>query len=492
MPHLRINEKLKPLFTAKPPIIVIIGGRDSGKSIGIGDWLTLKMTEHNADILCLREFQDSITDSVHKVFKSGIEKRLKLSGWDVLENRVVSPDGARTVYKGANRSPDSVQSAQDFKYCWFEEAHRASQASIDKLLPTIIRNKGAKCIFTANPQSASDPFSMRFIVPYLDEINRNGFYQDDLHLIIKINWRDNPWYDWDETEKLRQHDYATMSRAKYDWIWEGAFHDEVDDSIIKPEWFDAAVDLHLDPRFARAMEPHGAIKVAHDPSGKGNDAKGLAIRHGSILTHVAAREFGDVDEGCDWATDEAIKARADWFIWDADGMGYGLKRQVSDAFKGKHIDFHPFSGALSGSGQDNAKRIYCPVDEKEGEPQRSYADTFFNNRSQYCGTFRDKFFNSYRAKERGEYVDPSEMISISSEGCPDLITFRSEVCRVPSKPNGRGLFQIMSKEEMAKNKIKSPNMFDSAMMTEWQPPSRIHQDEDHIEIPSSGFGSIYD
>jgi phage terminase large subunit len=476
MPKLRINSRLAPLFEAKQPIIVIYGGRDSGKSIGVGDFLLLKMATEGTDVLCLREFQDSVNDSVHKVFKSGIEKRLGLNGWEVMENRIVAPNGARTVYKGANRNPDSIQSAQDFLMCWFEEAHRASQSSLDKLLPTIIRNYGAKCIFTANPQSAGDPFSERFIVPYLKKLNQNGFYEDDLHLIIKINYRDNPWYYDSDAELLRDHDFKTMSRAKYDWIWEGAFNDEVDDSIIKPEWFDAAIDLHLQPQFKRAFEPTGAKKVAHDPSGEGNDAKGLAISHGSILLKVEAREFGDIDDGCDWATDEAIKANADWFIWDSDGMGYGLKRQVTTNLRGKRVEYHPFRGSLSGSAQDNAGKVYI-LDEDDVKSDRvTYKDHFKNNRSQHYSSLATRFFNSYRAREKGDYVDPADMISIASKGCSDIMTLRSELCRIPSKPNGQGLFQIMSKQEMLKKGIKSPNMADSIMMLEWQPPAKSRRD----------------
>ena len=59
MPHLKINRKLEPLVTTQKPIKVAIGGRGSGKSIGFGDVLTMKMDTEGADIYCLREFQDS-------------------------------------------------------------------------------------------------------------------------------------------------------------------------------------------------------------------------------------------------------------------------------------------------------------------------------------------------------------------------------------------------------------------------------------------------
>ena len=177
----------------------------------------MKMDTEGADIYCLREFQESVLDSVHRVFEGSINDRLKLTGWTVEEKRVKAPNGARTIYRGAARNPDNIQSAQGYKYSWFEEAHRASKTSLDKLLPTILRNPGAECWFSANPQSSGDPFSQRFIVPWLTELQSKGYYEDDLHLIVMVNWRDNPWWSADQ-EKLRVWDYEHRPRAEYDWI----------------------------------------------------------------------------------------------------------------------------------------------------------------------------------------------------------------------------------------------------------------------------------
>ena len=191
---LKVNYKIWEGMQKPQPIIVFIGGRGSGKSLGVGDVLTFEMEARGFDVYCLREFQDSLGDSVHKVFKGSINDRLGLDGWEVQENTVIAPNGARTTYKGANRNPDAMQSAQGYLRSWFEESHRASQASLDKLLPTIIRNPGAKCIFTANPQSQGDAFSQRFIVPYQEQLDKYGFYvpnhpglkKDDIIKIVKI------------------------------------------------------------------------------------------------------------------------------------------------------------------------------------------------------------------------------------------------------------------------------------------------------------------
>ncbi len=458
---LRVNSKLLPFLTEPQPIKAAIGGRGSGKSLGIGDMLTVEMESKGHDVYCLREFQDSLTDSVHKVFVGSINDRLDLPGWDIQANTVIAPNGAKTTYKGANRNPDAMQSAQGYLRSWFEEAHRASQDSLDKLLPTIIRNPGAQCWFSANPQSSADPFSQRFLVPYMEDLLRDGYYKDDLHYIVMVNWRDNPWWN-DEQEQLRSWDYKHLPRAKYDWIWEGAFNDHIDNALISAEWFDAAIDAHVKLGF----EPRGQKVVSHDPSDIGADAKGLCYRHGSVVLDVQERDFGDVNEGCDWAVDYAIAKAADVYIWDCDGLGAALRKQTLDSIAGKKIEHVEFKGS---KGVDNPKSIYQEVDSHKNAKAKTNKQAFKNRRAQYYVDLADRFHKTYLAVEKGKYQDPDEMISLSSD-IENMAALRAEVCRIPLKPNGSGLIQILSKDEMARIKIKSPNMSDSLMMSLATPP----------------------
>ncbi len=451
MPTLKINKALEKLFTAKQQIIAIVGGRGSGKSIGVGDFLTFKMATEKADIYCLREFQDSVSDSVHRVFEDSIKKRLKLSGWDIQKNTVIAPNGARTVYKGANRNPDSMQSAQGFGYSWFEEAHRASQDSIDKLLPTILRNPGAKCIFTANPQSSADPFSQRFIVPYLSELEANGIYEDDLHLIMVVNWRDNPWWN-EEQENLRQWDYENLSRSKYDWIWEGKFNDGVENAIIKPEWFDAAVDACEKLN----IKPTGVRVTSFDPADEGEDAKGYASRYGIHFDQYGELNAKDANEACDQALDIALENRTDLFVWDGDGLGAVLRRQVDKAFDGKPVEGRMYKGS---NAPDNPESMFSG--EKDSKKNR---DMFYNKRAQYYTLLSERFRKTYLAVEKKQYIDPDELISIDSNN--ELLgKLRAELCGIPRIPNGVGKVQLMRKADMKKKLNRdSPNMADCLAM----------------------------
>ena len=305
--------------------------------------------------------------------------------------------------------------------------------------------------------SSADPFSQRFIVPFQAELQKNGYYEDELHLIIVLNWRDNPWFP-NSLDQERKWDYKNLPRNLYNHIWEGHFNDSVENSIIPVEWFEAAIDAHKKLGF----KPKGQKIVSHDPSDLGDDAKGLCFRHGSVVLDIQELITGDVNDGCDWATDYAINNNADLFVWDGDGLGVSLKRQVSEALDGKRIEKSMFKGS---EGVDYPSQIHMPDEKgKSSEVQRTNKDTFKNKRAQYYWSLRDRFYNTYRAVEKGEYVDPDLMISLSSE-IPFLEKLRSEVCRIPKKPNGNGLIQILNKDEMKRLKIPSPNMADSLMMS---------------------------
>ena len=469
MINIQLPEKVRRVLTTTARIIVLVGGRGSAKSRSAGTIMVAKAQTEGADVLCGREYQNSIEDSVHKLL-CGVVRALDIPGANITDKKIKLMGGGGFRYRGFARNPSAVKSAEGFKYGWIEEAQDLSEASIELLLPTI-REGNSQIIFTANPQASNDPFSQRFIIPFKRALDKHGFYEDDMHLIIVMNWRDNPWHG--ELEGQRQYDYDHMPRAKYDHIWEGAFNDSVEDAIIKAEWFDAAVDAHL----KLGIKPRGVRVVAHDPSDQGGDAKGLCMRHGSILLDAREHNDLDVNEGCDWATSYAIEHGADLFVWDGDGLGASLKRQVAQAFDGKRIEHEIFKGS---ERPDRPDAIYEPVEGESHKKRRTNRQTFRNKRAQKCWELRDRYYSTYRAIEKGEYIDPAHMISISSE-IEDLDQLRSETCRIPRKHNPNGLIQIMSKiEMMQKFKVASPNMFDATFMS-LVVPEPVHIDTNPVD-----------
>ena len=168
---------------------------------------------------------------------------------------------------------------------------------------------------------------------------------------------DMAWFEASDLEVERLDELDKLSTAADDHKWNGFYLDEVENAIIKGEWFDACIDAHTIDRLKKAFEPRGCKIAIHDPFNDGDDAGGYVLKHGSIIKRVLSKTKGEIDEVCDWATDEAIKDGADWFVWDFDGMWTGLKRQVSINFAGTKTKFNGFRGSRSGKTTHNENKI---------------------------------------------------------------------------------------------------------------------------------------
>ena len=477
-------KNLHPIFTKPKRIKIIVGGRGSTKSTGVADYVAAKVS--NGELwCCARENQNSIEESVHRTILDEIS-RLGIYGFEDTKTAIRHiPSGGRTFYRGLARNITSLKSTlSGVDGLWIEEGEDISDNTLRVLTASVRLNakdserliagedvKMPEIIITMNRGPRTGAIAQKWLARAESELQRCGYYEDDTLMVVQMNYTDMPksWFEASGLEQERLDDVENLSTAAYRHKWHGDYLDEVKNSIIKPEWFDAALDAHKLDRLKNVFKPHGAKVAAHDPSDGGNDAKGYALRHGSIVSYVSAMDCGEIDEGCDWATNLATKHGADWFVWDGDGMGAGLKRQISTAFEGTKTSYHMFRGSLSGSGQDNADQIYMPESGDQDTNPKTYAETFKNNRAQYYIELSRRLYNTYRCVKKGEYVDPDDMISFDTSGIESIDGFRSELCRIPRKSNPSGLEQIMSKQEMKANDIESQNMGDSVMMALFKP-----------------------
>lgn len=452
-PDLNIPAKMELVLTNPKRFIILWGGRGSGKSQNIGGIETSRMKDYAIKLGCFREYQSSIADSVHSLLST--QARV-VGGFTITEKAIRHANSGQAKFRGLALNPDSIKSMDSFNDFWTEEAQSSSDRSLKLLTPTM-RSVGGRLIFTANPGSSEDPFSQRFITPFIDLLDANGIYEDDLHLIIRVNYTDNPWFP-EELESERAWDYKNLPRALYDHIWEGAFNDSVENSLINAEWFDACVDAHKKLGF----DGVGVKIAAHDPSDMGADSKGYALRHGSVITDLQEMTTGNVNEGCHWATGLAIQAGCDAYTWDCDGMGVALNEQTSAAMDGKGAAVSMYKGS---EGPDFPEAMYEPSQRAQITNQKTNKESFRNKRAQYYFQLRDRVYRTYRAVVHNEYQDPEKLISFSSD-IAIIAKLRAELCRMPIKPNGNGLFDLYTKQEMkTKFKFKSPNLADSVVMS---------------------------
>jgi len=477
-PNAFFAECLKPLFLRPKRFNILLGGRGSGKSLGKGDHGAIMMHDLGRNLMCIREFQASISDSVHALLSDEI-KRLELDNSDITDKTIrFTHNKSMARFMGLSRNPESVKSAFGFLDWWIEEAQFLSEKSLRTLTPTA-RKKPKKGLpgklkevdadevdiedvsmtFCANPASSEDPFSQRFIVPFKDELDKHGIYEDDMHLIIMMNYDQNPWFDESGLEQERQFDFKNLPRSTYDWIWNGGFNDDIENGLIKPEWFDACIDAHIKLGF----KDYGVKKVVHDPSDQGSDPKAVAVRSGNVITQVKSRTDLDVNEGSDWALGLAINENADEYEWDVGGMGVALKRDVNTALEGKKVQAYQFNGA---SAVDLPDAIHEPSGASNIAREKTNKEMCKNLRAQCYLSLRDRVYRTYKAVTDNVMCDPEKLISFSSE-CEELKGLRSELCRMPIKPNTSGLFELYTKKEMReKFKVRSPNLADCVMMSE--------------------------
>ena len=474
---------LHPIFTRSKRVKIVVGGRGSTKSTGIADYVAARVSRGEL-WCCAREHQNSIEESVHRTILDEIS-RLGIGGFSDTKTGITHGSGGRVFYRGLARNITSLKSTlSGINGLWIEEGEDITKNTLRVLTASVRLNatdtersingediKMPEIIITMNRGARTGAIAETWLSRAEAELARCGYYEDDICMIVQMNYTDMPreWFEASGLEAERVDDYDKMSRAEYDHKWLGAYYDEVDGSIIKPEWFDACVDAHKKDRFVAAFKPVGAKIAAHDPFDDGNDAGGFALRHGSVIKVVKSKNKGEVDVVFDWATGLARKNGADWFVWDGDGMGTGLKRQAQIAFDGTKIRYHMFRGSLSGKGQDNAETIYMRHESDTGNDPKKYCDVFKNNRAQFYTVLKDRMYNTYRCVVRGEYVNPDEMISFDSDGIDNLNVLRSQLCRIPTKHNANGLIQLASKVDMARMGIVSPNDADAVMMTMFAP-----------------------
>lgn len=219
---IEIPEKMLP-FTDPIRYKIARGGRGSGKSWTIARLLLTYSIYKTIRILCAREIQNSIKESVKKL----LENQIKNMGWDeyfyiTKDSITCKRTGSEFIFKGMYRNVETIKSLEDINYCWVEEADKISAESLKILLPTI-RTEDSEIWFSYNPKDEDAPIETEFV-----QTNRQNM------VVVDINYPDNPWFTNALTEEMewdKQHDYDG-----YLHIWEGNFLTNSEQRIFSGKW----------------------------------------------------------------------------------------------------------------------------------------------------------------------------------------------------------------------------------------------------------------
>lgn len=222
-------QKLVDLLFNPARIKVAHGGRGSGKSWSFARALLVMGASEKLRILCTREVQKSIKESVKKLLDDQIEA-LGL-GWfyESLATEIRGRNGTEFMFAGlADHTVESIKSYESIDVCWVEEAQTVKKFSWDILTPTI-RKPDSEIWVSFNPGLDTDEVWKRFIV------NKPAYAS-----VVEVNYGDNPWFS-DVLEQERLHSEAT-SPEDYANIWEGKCRSAVEGAIYAGEVQQATVD----------------------------------------------------------------------------------------------------------------------------------------------------------------------------------------------------------------------------------------------------------
>lgn len=207
MATLEMPEKLMFLLDRQSRYKVAYGGRGSSKSWSFGRALIILAVSRKVRILCARQVQASIKDSVYKLLCDTIDALGLTSLFHITRDSIRCCNGSEFFFKGIQNNVNEIKSMEGIDYCWVEEAQNVSQESWDILIPTI-RKEGSEIWVTFNPDREEDATYRMFVVNPPDDC-----------ISIQINYDQNPWFP--DTLKREMEYCKRVDYGKYEHVWLG-------------------------------------------------------------------------------------------------------------------------------------------------------------------------------------------------------------------------------------------------------------------------------
>jgi phage terminase large subunit len=188
-----------------------IVNHNSGKSWFFAEWIVERCVMRKTDVVCVREVQKSLKQSVKKLIENKIEELGVGHLFDIQQSEIKCPHGGVIIFQGMqNHTADSIKSLEGFDIAWVEEAQSISQFSLDLLRPTI-RKPGSQLVFSWNPRFEDDPI----------EALLRGKNPPDDSVVVEVNYSDNPWFP-DVLREEMEYD-KRRDPDKYLHVWKGEY-----------------------------------------------------------------------------------------------------------------------------------------------------------------------------------------------------------------------------------------------------------------------------
>lgn len=476
----------RTVFLEDIDYFVPYGGRGSAKSFTFLDAVVVEASLRPVRILCAREIQLSIKESVKAEIEAAIITRGLENFFNVLRDEIRGLNGSEFMFKGIKNNIRNLKSISDVDILLSEESEGVTKNSWDKLLPSIrprkpFGNRGNHPIniIIFNPDDELDDTYQRFIIN-----------TPPRSIVRLINWRDNKYFP-EHLNEMRLHSLKTRPKKDHEHDWEGKPKAASEDVIIDRDWIRAARFASKNPDFIHC----GDRKVSYDPAGQGKDANARVYADGNIIKEIDEWvRSTDLKKASKKAFRSAVENSVDLFIFDTcGGFGDGVSVFVDDAIKDLIIDIKKDLSELEKEDKndqdvvdainrlnsnmtwiksaktfpfDAGSSVVNPAKKIPGT-KKTWGEQYSNAKAQVHAITAQKLYNTYRFIILGEReIDPNEMMSIDIE---DDSLFNKLTIELSSplwvKSGTNSKKKVEEKKAMLKRTgLPSPNIGDSLHM----------------------------
>ncbi len=438
-----LNPVLRDFWQTPARNKVLYGGRASSKSWDAAGFAIFLANHCKLRILCARQFQNKIEESVYSLLKIQINRFGLQQRFKILGNKIINlHTGSEFLFYGLWSHIDEVKSLESIDICWLEEAHNITQTQWDILEPTV-RNAHSQFWVIFNPRLASDFVYKRFVLnPPANT------------LVRKINYTENPFL----SQTMRDVIAATQrdDPEQYQHVYLGIARDDDDDVIIKRSWLHAAIDAHLSLNITMT----GIKRLGFDVADSGADKCANVLANGSLISWADQWKAAEDEllQSCSRTYGVACKYGAQ-IIYDSIGVGAaaGAKFNELNAERAGHV------AERIGHTKFNAGAAVWQPNARYGKTTTSNKDMFSNLKAQAWWLLADRFRNTYNAVKHGQVFEPAELISLSAD-CPYLEQMIDELATPKRDYALDGRVKVESKKDLAKRDVASPNLADAVVM----------------------------
>ncbi len=434
-----LNPVLRSFWETPARNRVLHGGRASSKSWDAAGFATFLANTYNLRILCVRQFQNRISESVYALLKIqisrfGLKKRFKID-----RNKIYNlATGTEFMFYGLWRSIEEIKSMEGVDILWIEEGHALTEEQWRILEPTI-RKQGSQVWIIFNGRLITDFAWKRFVVnPPPDTIVR------------QINYDENPFLSSTMLRIIMAAKQEDPEEFAHVYLGQPKQNDE--GAVIKRSWIMAAIDAHK----KLGITPSGRKAIGFDIADNGPDKCAEVYAHGPVVLGADMWKGGEDEllKSCTRVWASAIRRDAG-VTYDSIGVGATAGAQfkmLNGITPGKRIAYAKFNAGGT---------VYRPESIYSGQTKN--VDMFANIKAQAWWLVADRFRNTYNAVTNGKEFKEDEIISLSSE-LPFLELLIDELCTPKRDYDNNGKVKVESKKDLAKREVPSPNLADALIM----------------------------